>query len=447
MMLKPFWQSGDPSPRPDLLLIGNSVRAAAFSAIRAGFHPFCLDQFGDRDLMQFTSVQKYNEISEISDYLNPSLPLPWIYTGGIENQLTWLNHFLEQHQNYPLWGNRPSTLEKVRSPKWLSKRLSEWLSEFLTQDRIRYPETHFSIPENYLKKKYLLKPFKSGGGNNIRFFQPEDIAHVSRATFFEDYYLQEYLKGELYSAQFISDARGAKLLGITQQLQGLQELRAKEFQWCGNIGPITVSLSLTQALSKLANRLVQLAQLRGIFGIDFIMHEQNAYLLEVNPRYTGALELIEFAEKINTFSLLQQIFQPNNSSTYSLDINDPKADHRIAKGILYARQDFRFPSYLEVPIQKQLSLQDVNLCPVLADIPAENDQIGTGYPIMTIFAHAHQKIEDLFWLEELTKIRHPQTKPIYDLICQAIENNEVVGNELAQLKRFARAWELLLYEA
>ena len=43
----------------DLLILGASTRAAAFSAIRGGFHPRCADYFADRDLADALSCRSY----------------------------------------------------------------------------------------------------------------------------------------------------------------------------------------------------------------------------------------------------------------------------------------------------------------------------------------------------------------------------------------------------
>ena len=75
----------DPEP---LIIVGSSVRAAAQSAVRAGFRPWCIDQFGDRDLVDISS-----NVHTVADWPNEiesamqSAPQgKWVYTGALENR-------------------------------------------------------------------------------------------------------------------------------------------------------------------------------------------------------------------------------------------------------------------------------------------------------------------------------------------------------------------------
>ena len=73
----------------NLLIVGASARAAAMSAVRAGFSPWCSDLFADLDLRAFVPevvrcpIDQYP--SAFSKILRSAPEAPWIYTGGIEN--------------------------------------------------------------------------------------------------------------------------------------------------------------------------------------------------------------------------------------------------------------------------------------------------------------------------------------------------------------------------
>ncbi|HKB02483.1 MAG TPA: hypothetical protein VKD90_09695, partial [Gemmataceae bacterium] len=72
-----------------LLIVGASARAAAASARRAGFDPWCADLFGDADLARLApdSVRCPADKSPagLIDTLRDAPPGPLIYTGGLEN--------------------------------------------------------------------------------------------------------------------------------------------------------------------------------------------------------------------------------------------------------------------------------------------------------------------------------------------------------------------------
>src|SRR5262249_1841279 len=94
----------------DLVLVGASVRAAAFSALRAGFRPWCADLFGDSDLRSRCSVtvlDAANYPDGFIDFLSSAPNLPWMYTGALENRRALIRQLTAVR---PLWGNDARTL-------------------------------------------------------------------------------------------------------------------------------------------------------------------------------------------------------------------------------------------------------------------------------------------------------------------------------------------------
>ncbi|HAW26563.1 MAG TPA: ATP-dependent carboligase, partial [Planctomycetaceae bacterium] len=97
-----------------LLIVGASTRAAACSAVRAGFQPVCADQFADRDLRAVSEV--VIKIDEHCHWLEEILkrePQNWIYTGALENRPEVINAINQRHT---LLGNAEESLKKVRDP-------------------------------------------------------------------------------------------------------------------------------------------------------------------------------------------------------------------------------------------------------------------------------------------------------------------------------------------
>src|SRR5437016_4654594 len=99
----------------DVIIIGASTRAAAMSARRAGWTPWCADLFADADLERIATVHKIRP----EDYpggiltaLKGAPPCPVIYTGGMENRPRLIAKI-----DRPLWGNTPDVLRAVRKPE------------------------------------------------------------------------------------------------------------------------------------------------------------------------------------------------------------------------------------------------------------------------------------------------------------------------------------------
>src|SRR6516164_4501829 len=105
---------------PNLLIVGASARAAAFSALRAGLRPWCADLFADADLRGRCPAMRLpgRYPGAFVDLIKADVPGPWMYTGGLEAHplLIWQ---LEQHR--PLWGNGPGALSRIRDPEVLAQ--------------------------------------------------------------------------------------------------------------------------------------------------------------------------------------------------------------------------------------------------------------------------------------------------------------------------------------
>src|SRR5262245_17294409 len=99
---------------PTLILVGASVRAAAFSAARAGFQPYSIDLFADRDLAALgPAVKNSCYPADFLPAIEAAPTTPWIYTGGLENYPRLVDRLA---QSRPLLGNRGDVLRKVRDP-------------------------------------------------------------------------------------------------------------------------------------------------------------------------------------------------------------------------------------------------------------------------------------------------------------------------------------------
>src|SRR5205807_1077251 len=72
-----------------LIIVGASARAAAFSALRAGLRPWCIDLFADADLRArcpVTHLEPDRYPYGLAELLPQAPPGPWMYTGGLENR-------------------------------------------------------------------------------------------------------------------------------------------------------------------------------------------------------------------------------------------------------------------------------------------------------------------------------------------------------------------------
>jgi predicted ATP-grasp superfamily ATP-dependent carboligase len=322
-----------------ILVVGLSTRAIAESAVRSGHQIVTLDYFGDRDqraLVENVALRRDLGFPfSAAALLRASRRLDFqavIYVSNLENHPDVVE---ELARGRVLLGNAPVVLRQVRD--WRTLRT------FCREAGIPHPTTLLPGEEKQADPtiRWLRKPVRSGGGHGVRFWAGErlDEAHV----------LQAYVKGQPASAVFVADGRRCVLLGLTEQLVGREELGGRGFTWCGNILPLSLPAPEIEAVvgsvRKMAESLTRSFGLRGVNGLDFILGRDEAcrpapYLVEVNPRYTGSMELVERAYGFNVFSLHLEAMA---GRLPDFSLGNREGCPYFGKGIVYARRTVTMP--------------------------------------------------------------------------------------------------------
>lgn len=201
--------------------------------------------------------------------------------------------------------------------------------------------------------------------------------------------LQEWIAGVACSAAFVADGRRCALLGLTEQLIGRRELGARRFTWCGNILPLAVTTQPCEGflqpsqgwVEDMAAKLTRRFGLRGMNGFDFVLARRGVdlipYLVEVNPRYTASMELMEWAYGLNTFDLHVRSFRGELPS-FSREENVHRSGF-YSKGIVYAREDVVMPETAGWRAKGR------------RDIPFTDERITAGHPICTVLAEGETR--------------------------------------------------------
>jgi uncharacterized protein len=356
----------------NLLLFGASTRAAAFSALRAGLRPWCADLFADSDLRARCPVaavpaERYPD--GFLDLLPGAPPGPWMYTGALENRRGLVRKLARLR---PLWGNDAAALAAARSP-WR-------VHSALTAAGLPCPAVRPVTDPPRGRGRWLLKPRAGATGCGIRFW---DGSAVSRSRAAKSY-LQEFIEGENCAALYVGDGTGARLLGVTQQLVGESWLGAGRFRYCGSVGPFHLGPSTRALLEKIGETLTAAAGLRGLFGVDFVLRDGVPWPVEVNPRYTASVEVLEYAIGLPALPWHCRVFEA--AAPVSEQVV-PGSASIVGKAILFARASLDFPA--EGPWLPELRSPGlIEEMPAFADIPPAGQRIEAGKPILTCFAGA-----------------------------------------------------------
>jgi predicted ATP-grasp superfamily ATP-dependent carboligase len=346
-----------------LIILGASARAAAQSAQRAGYAPWCVDLFADRDLRQIAAAHQCDPSrypASLLDWLDEApLDAAALITGALENHPKVLAAIEFER---PLLGSPSHAIEAVRNPRALSSLPGHSGLKLPVVTRGGVLTRAKQLTAGALtRRQYLVKPVGGSGGHGIRW-------GTSGETIGADAYLQQYVRGRSISAVYWADGWSAALVGATRQLVGEHVFGAGPFQYCGSIGPLQLSETQRQALSHLGVVLAQRHDLRGVFGVDLVMDwRDRLWPVEVNPRYPASVEVLELATGKPVLSSPRH--QPRERKRRG------RRQPVQGKAVLFAHRSMRVPDLYE-----HLGTGS------LGDVPETGATIGRGRPICTIFA-------------------------------------------------------------
>jgi uncharacterized protein len=353
----------------DIIILGASVRAAAFSALRAGLRPWCADLFADQDLRARCSTRQVplgGYPAALKAMAEDAPPGPWMYTGGLENHPTLIQSI---SGNRSLWGNEGTGLALARWPPFLE--------EVFRANGICFPKSFISSDRFPQTGRWLAKSLEGAGGTGIHFVYEPGRGRAKQV------YFQQFIEGIPCSAVYVGMDSDACFLGATRQLVGERWLHAGSFRYCGSIGPLKLDPVVKTTLEKVGNLVNRHCGLRGLFGVDFILADRIPWPVEINPRYTASVEILEYALGIRALALHGSAFDKEGSISH-----DPVSGQGIfGKAILFAKSALEFPG--EGPWTNSLTrAKSVKEMPDFADIPNVGQVIETGRPILTFFSQS-----------------------------------------------------------
>jgi len=149
--------------------------------------------------------------------------------------------------------------------------------------------------------RWLLKPVLSGGGSRVRAWRPG--WRVPRG-----FYLQEFVEGTPGSIVFVAARGRAVPIGVSRQLSGAAVFGGTGFKYCGSIlapagdAQFARDNALVRSASALARTIAEEFELVGVNSLDFVARDGVPYAIEVNPRWTASMELVERAYGLSVFA-------------------------------------------------------------------------------------------------------------------------------------------------
>ena len=340
-----------------LLILGASVRAAAQSAAACGYSVSAADLFADRDLAEVAScVRVANYPTDLLDIRRQLPDVPMMYTGALENY----PELLEELQDAgPFWGIASANVRQLRDPTTLER-------VFRSYD-VPFPETVHAggVP---LTGRWLRKPKQSAGG-----FRVQD-ADDSQMAACNEFLYQAYVPGPPIAASFVAGHGCVALLGVTDMLVGETWAGAQGFTYVGSIERHADPEEYAQWM-RIGKIVADTWGAVGVFGVDAILRGQEVVPIEVNPRFTASMEVLEQASKLSVVRCHEQACTIGKVPS----LGPPKpVSGCVGKAVLYARHDLLFP--YELP----RSRDGVRF----RDIPQAETTILAGRPMLSLLVSA-----------------------------------------------------------
>jgi len=349
-----------PREQGSLLIAAVSGRALAQGARRAGFKPLVADFFADADTEEAAhacrklpgSIRRgfrwetlYPALRALADNA-PSPILGVVYGSGLEDR-TELLRLIAKH--WPLLGTDAATVARLKAPE----------DFFATLDRlgIAHPPTSSRPPSR--GGAWLAKKRGGAGGSHIK------PGRLTKAA--TNLYYQQRVDGRALSALFVANGSGARVLGFSEQWTAPR--RSSPWRYGGAVCPATISPSVARRVTEAVMKVARAFAIRGLASADFLVRDEEPFLLEINPRPGASFDIFDRGAK-PLLSLHLEAIREGTLPSRAFKFRDA-----MASAIVYAERGGKAPSGAAWPAW-------------VADRPKPSEWIDKNRPICTVLARA-----------------------------------------------------------
>lgn len=380
------------------LVIGFSCRALAQSVSRAGLEPWVIDCCGDLDTLECSA--HYQKIDALDDQKSIGECVErWgskadfdcvFFAGGMENQ--------DLSPNLPSAGINESPLARLRS--W--RAWESWAREV----GMEFPKTMDLESEaaraitNKIQSAYepdrtwLIKDLSQAGGLGVRLCEnglaEKDL--LNRDSDRRLRILQQYVDGDSVGVSFLSGRKGGVALGAVRALPHAQHPWS-DFIYRGSMGPIPLTEQEWLILDSFANCVTLQSGWSGVWNADFIRASDGWYLLEINPRWSAGMELLDQKWRRSIAWHHANVVGDNgNPLSWIAQKNIIEEDRSkkaapIRKEILYLDRSWSCTEQAVASMwERRWGSAESSLPPwSFADIPPAKTELEAGYPFCSLF--------------------------------------------------------------
>jgi predicted ATP-grasp superfamily ATP-dependent carboligase len=212
-------------------------------------------------------------------------------------------------------------------------------------------------------KAWLTKKRGGAGGSHI-------VGRLPRG-YVPGVYYQERIGGRAVSAFFIGNGKDACVLGFSEQWTAPSSKSL--WRYGGAVRPATLPPALSETMASSVRRLARSFKIKGLASADFLVNDEGAFLLEINPRPGATLDIFD----CGATPLLRLHIEAVRAG--KLPSSAPKLADVMASAIVYAAAGGAAPPGMAWPKWT-------------ADRPKSSEWIDKNRPICTVLARAGTKI-------------------------------------------------------
>lgn len=269
-----------------ILVVGSNTRAVCKFLYELGFSVYATCFFDLVDMHEY--VDKLIIINSPTFNLCDLEEAALKYVDCVDYILCCSDVDVSKFPSSKIIGNKNN--DDIRDKYKLYKHLHK---NFLMPKTFKVNDTKEAseIVSNYPDLDFLVKPRIGSGGIGVRFF--DESLNLDD----DEFLLQEYVSGDSISSSFLSYSdHSITMVASSHQIIGSPSLSYRNFMYCGNITPC---INHPEKLENISSKISRMCKLIGSGGVDFIIQDNKAYVIEVNGRIQGTFECIEQSYNMN----------------------------------------------------------------------------------------------------------------------------------------------------
>ena len=256
----------------------------AASARRGGYDVVVLDLFNDLDTQKISAKSEKvpgheqglarfsrHHLLDAAMGLAPGDVYPGlVYGSGFEDDTQLLSDLASGRR---LYGNDAATIDAIKDP----------LRFFLLLKKCAIPHPDISLQRPMQLHGWLSKKIGGSGGAHVA------DAHLVHSI--DGNYYQRFVEGKNYSVSFLANRERALIVGFNEPWS----IALGDWPYCylGAISRAELPATMVERIQRDLDTIVRESGLAGLNGLDFIVAGDDYFVIEVNPRPSGTLDLYD----------------------------------------------------------------------------------------------------------------------------------------------------------